>query len=77
MELQSPTSNGFKPLTSQTLRKRFGAATSHTFYGSKVKSSVVLIDAESLSKNREFIDLLGYLNTSNESQLKGKSGYVK
>ena len=77
LELQSATSNGFKPLTSNVLKQRFGCRRSHSSYGYKLQVSNVLIDVDSLNQSSEFQDLLGYINTSKSAQLKGVKGNVK
>lgn len=77
LELQSSYDNGFKPLTNERLKNRFGAQKSHTVAGSKFESKSVLIDVASLKGNKEFEHLLGYINTSNKAQRKGKDGHEK
>ena len=77
LELQSPTDNGFKPLTKGVLKKRFGCQKSHTCLGTKIQASNQLIECESLSKSSEFQKLLGYINTSSGNQKKGVRGSVK
>lgn len=77
LELQSATNNRFKKLTTDVLQRRFGCKRSHTCSGIKMQASNQLIECESLGKNNEFKKLLGYINTSKESQKKGVSGSVK
>jgi hypothetical protein len=77
LELQSATSNGFKPLTGNVLSRRFGATKSRTALGYKYNTTVVLIDCDTLKGNDEFRKILGYMNTSADNQIKGVSGYVK
>lgn len=77
LELQSAISNGFKPFTADTLRRRFGCQRSHSMFGTKYKCTNVLIDVDSLKGNTEFEKLLGYLNTANDKQKKGGGGHEK
>lgn len=77
LELQSATSNGFKPLTDDVLKRRFGCKRSHSNYGTKLKASNQLIECESLGQSSEFQRLLGYINTAEGSQRKGVKGSVK
>jgi len=77
LELQSATGNGFKELTTDVLKRRFGCKKTHTIAGTKYESTNVLIEAESLQENEEFRKILGYLNTSETGQKKGLKGHVK
>lgn len=77
LELQSAFKNGFKPLTTDTLKWRFGCKKSHTSHGAKYTISNILIDIETLGKNKEFVELMKYINTSASEQLKGLGGYAK
>ena len=79
LELQSPVDkeNGFQPITKSTLRKRFGCKKTHTAYGTKISASSLLIDVESLGNSDEFKDIMSYINTPVEKQLKGAQGSVK
>mgnify|MGYP003318705174 CR=1 FL=1 len=43
----------------------------------KVYPKSILIDCETLGKNKDFQSMLGYINTKKEKQKKGKEGYVK
>lgn len=77
LELQSAISNGWKPLSRDVLKKRFGCKRSHSTYGMKYDLSAELIDIEPLARNTEFQNLLGYLNTATDKQMKGVFGGVK
>lgn len=77
LELQTTDDNGFKKLTNRNLGTRFGVTKSKTTMGMKVEHQVVLIEAESLYNNKEYIKLLGYINTPKNKQLKGAGGYAK
>jgi len=77
LELQSAYSNGFKKLNTDVLKRRFGCKKQHTVAGMKYKTQNVLIDVESLTRNEEFKQILGYINTAVDSQMKGASGHVK
>jgi SPP1 gp7 family putative phage head morphogenesis protein len=77
LELQHPTDNGFKPLTTTTLKTRFGCKKSNTVFGGKVEVDNLMIDVESLAESEEFIEILGYLNTAETAQRKGLDGEIK
>ena len=77
MELQSPDNNGFKRLTTGALKNRFDCKQSHSVQGIKVKTKSFLIETDSLKGNKEFEELLGYLNTIVTGQKKGASGIEK
>ena len=63
--------NGFKLLTDDALEKRFGCKRINiTEDGIEFKKPSVLIDIESLGKNREFVELMKYINTGESEQLK-------
>lgn len=77
LELQSATNNGFKTLTTDVLKKRFGAKRSHTFQRRKYEMSECLIDIDLLKKDSGFKKLLGYINTPSDKQEKGVKGKIK
>lgn len=77
LELQSATQNGFKPLNDQVLKRRFGCQKSHTIAGQKYATNTMAIDVDSLGKNSEYREILGYLNTATDKQKKGVGGYAK
>lgn len=80
LELQSKYDerNGFTPFTKDTLAKRFGAQKTHSMkYIGKYEVSGSLIDLEALKRDPKLINLLGYINTAETSQKKGKSGGLK
>ncbi|MGO5081155.1 phage minor head protein [Oscillospiraceae bacterium LCP25S3_E4] len=77
LELQSATNNGFKKLTTEVLKRRFGCKKSHSVLGNKYKVSNQLIECESLGNSKKFKEVLGYINTSEDKQKKGMSGSVK
>lgn len=73
LELQHPSNgNGWHSLDDNILMNRFGCRSMHmsTF-------SNYLIDVGSLSSNREFLSILGYINTASSEQRKGGSGNVR
>ena len=72
LELQHPTQNGWHELNDEELENRFGCQT-HPFYN----LSNYLIEVDSLTKNNEFLGLLGYINTNEYDQMKGSDGNVK
>ncbi len=71
LELQSASDNGWHILHDRVLCDRFGC----DIYSSDYPN--VLIDVESLGKSEEFLDILGYINTKEDSQIKGASGHAK
>ncbi|MBD5103481.1 MAG: hypothetical protein HDT47_01280 [Ruminococcaceae bacterium] len=77
LELQSATDNGFKHLTTNILKERFGCKKSHSVMGFKLESSSELIDIENFKDNKEFQKILGYINTASENQMKGIGGKIK
>ena len=77
LELQDKTDNGFKQFTSQTLKKRFGCKQTHTIQGMKCKARSVLIDLDEFEDKEGFKEILGYINTLKNKQLKGANGSAK
>lgn len=77
LEMQSSIENGWKTLTTDVLKRRFGAQRSHSIYGHKLETSDVIIDIELLKKDPGFRRLLGYINTAKDKQHKGSSGTIK
>ena len=77
MELQSGFNNGFHSLDDAILKRRFGCRKSHTVMGQKVESGSLIIDADSLKDNADFREMLCYINTNKDSQMKGAGGGVK
>lgn len=59
------------------MKNRFKCQKSHTSYGNKYEVSSVLIEIESLVKNKEFLNLMSYINTNANNQLKGAGGGIK
>ena len=74
LELQSDmaSENGWQPLTLRALYERFGCGDKH-----EIEWSNYLINLESLQKNAEFLNLLGYINTDESAQRKGVYGHVR
>ena len=74
LELQSEISsdNGWQPLTLRALYERFGCEDRH-----KTEWSNYLINIETLQNNKEFLNLLGYINTDKIAQKKGVYGHVR
>ena len=71
LELQSAWDNGWHLLHDEILYHRF-VCRKHIF-----SNPNFLIDIETLSKNDEFLDILGYINTDENSQARGESGHVR
>lgn len=76
LELQSPTSNGYKPLSNKSLQNRFDCKKSRTHYGQKIELVSSLIDIEKLNID-DFKELLGYINTDESMQKKGIGGRTR
>jgi hypothetical protein len=70
LELQSPIENRFKSLTTDELKKRFGAKKSHSLYGTKYETKDCIIDIELLKKDASFRKLLGYIKHKKVSRKK-------
>ena len=79
LEMQSAKAeyNTWHILNDDILKRRFGCQKSHTEYRQKYQISSILIDIESLGRNKEFIELMKYINTNADNQLKGIGGYAK
>jgi len=71
LELQSAHNNGWHLLHDQVLYDRFGCGMNKFDYPN------FLIDVESLANSSEFLDILGYINTAENNQMKGESGHVR
>ena len=75
LELQSSMNNGWTNFNGNpryTLSTRFGCR------GSEGRDiDAVMIDIEAFKDNEEFRDILGYINTSTDKQVKGEGGYAK
>ena len=73
LELQHPSNgNGWHELSGEILESRFGCAHTHSFAFTNF-----LIEADSLFDCDEFLELLGYINTSENEQRKGVRGNVR
>lgn len=77
LELQSPLQNGWKDFQADTLKERFGAQKTHTVAGSRYEAASMLIDAEQLMHNPEFVSMMGFINTAQDKQRKGEKGRVR
>lgn len=77
LEMQDKKDNGFKQFTSQTLKKRFGCKQTHTIQGMKCKARSILIDLDEFENKEDFKEILGYINTLEDKQLKGANGSAK
>ena len=72
MQSSNPLDNGFKALTEKSLKDRFKARKNGRYL-----DETILIDCESLAKNKDFRKLLKYINTNSNSQLKGVAGKMR
>lgn len=77
LELQTETRNGWKPFDSYTLKYRFGCQHSHSSYGQKYEVDNILTDVDSLQNASGLRQMLGYMNTAEDAQKKGATGYAK
>ena len=76
LELQSQTKSGWRDFDSaqdkgDTLTNRFKCSSENK------NSSAYMEDVDSLTNSKEFIDVLGYINTEESKQNKGAGGYEK
>lgn len=69
LELQSATSNGWKPLNAKVFGWRFSANGREWHYE--------MIEISKLYNDPSFIKLMGYINTAEDKQVKGKYGRIK
>jgi hypothetical protein len=69
LELQSATSNGWKPLNAKVFGWRFLANGREWYYE--------MIEISKLYNDPSFIKLMGYINTAEDKQVKGKYGTIK
>lgn len=77
LELQSPKENGFKQLTTNILKNRFHCKQTHSIQGIKFKTKNILMEVDSFKDNSEFKEIMGYINTSENKQIKGVKGSEK
>lgn len=77
LELQSATSNGWKPLNDTVLKYRFGAKKSCTRGGFTLSMRDCLIELSLFKGNSGFKKIMGYINTAESEQKKGSKGTTK
>ena len=77
LELQSSKENGFKQLTTNILKNRFHCKQTHSIQGIKFKTKNILMEVDSFKDNSEFKEIMGYINTSENKQIKGVKGSEK
>lgn len=77
LELQSATKNGWHPLDDSVLKNRFGCAKTHKLGRDKFQVPSYMAEVGSFKDNKEFRELLGYINTQTDKQQKGAGGYAK
>lgn len=77
LELQSAKYNGFKTFDMNALKNRFGCQKSYRRAGMAIAPPSMLIDIDTLKGNKEFNQILGFINTAKEKQLKEVDGYEK
>lgn len=77
LELQSAQDNGWHALTIEKLHERFGAEI-ETIVGNIVLEKInYIVDIEKLRNNKDFINMVGFFNTSFSQQLKGINGSIR
>ena len=73
LELQHQSDgNGWHSLNNDILKCRFGCESDRL-----IPSKSYMMNVNSLSKNNEFKNILGYINTAEQDQMKGTKGYVR
>ena len=73
LELQHQSNgNGWHSLNNDILKCRFGCESDRL-----IPSKSYMMNVSSLSKNNEFKNILGYINTAEQDQMKGTKGYVR
>ena len=75
LELQSASRSGWQNFASdvrETLKWRFGCTSSSSFW-----NSAYLTDLDQFADNDDFRTLLGYINTSESEERKGRHGTIK
>lgn len=74
LELQHPNDSGWHDFgdIGETLKWRFGCSSSSRYY-----STVYLTDIDGVANSPEFRTILGYINTSESMQRKGKYGQIR
>lgn len=77
LELQSKYENGFKPLNDRVLDWRFGAQKSRTVHGVKMPNKTTLVEVDAFKNVKGLKELLGYINTNEDKQMKGVQGTIK
>ncbi len=79
LEMQSSISerNTWHRLNTDVLKRRFGCKKSSTSYGHKFQIRTEIVELSKIGKSQGFRDILGYLNTNTDKQMKGKNGREK
>lgn len=77
MQDPNPNNNGFKPLNTKSLKSRFKCQKSYKLYGQPTNVTSILLDRASLSESDEFKDVLKFINTEEQKQMKGADGSVR
>ena len=78
LEMQSGwRKNTWYELNDSVLKNRFGCQRSHTTYGMKYETSEVIMDIASLKGNADFEEIMEFINTATERQMKGIGGGEK
>lgn len=75
LELQSPFDNGWTDFSDNvidTLKDRFGCKRN-----TKYERTAAIYDIDDLKGSQDFIEIMGYINTPENEQKKGKNGNVK
>ena len=78
LELQSDGENGWRPLGRDELEWRFGCANApiHDETGTHIQESGI-IGLDELAGNKEVMAIMGFVNTADDQQKKGRGGHEK
>ena len=78
LEMQSGwRKNTWYALDDFELRRRFGCQRSHTTYGMKYETSEFMFDVDAAKGNKDFAEMLEFINTAEIDELKGLGGGEK
>ena len=77
LELQSSRSNGYKALSNERLKNRFGCSVNNSKCYSDVGISSFLVPLDNFTDSITFREYMGYINTKKYSQMKGKDGDIR
>jgi len=76
LELQD-NDGGWHSLDDSVLKNRYACKSKRTHYGRALENPALIIETSKLAESKDFISLMGYINTAEEKQKKGKGGGMK